>query len=360
MKKICFMINTLTGGGAERVTSIVTSYLSQNEGMEIHLITLAKKEKEYELAPEVIRHNLDLDFNSTKGMVKSFFATRKYMARLNCDCYVGIDIFANIIVSSLGVFSKRKTIISERNAPKQVQIKGIMKVLRKLFYPFADCVVFQTEGARNDSPSNISKKGIVIPNPVKSDLPRNVPTEHIICAAARLSAEKNYNLLINSFAEIVKSHPEYKLSIFGQGIMENELKEYVASLNLDDKIIFEGYCTDVHDRMKNAEIFVLSSDYEGLPNSLLEAMAMGFAVISTDCPPGGPRSLIENGKNGLLVPVGDKNAMIDAMLRYIDDSEFRKSAGELALEVNDVYSVEKITSAWQKCIELVLTNKKRV
>lgn len=360
MKKVCFMINTLTGGGAERVTSIVTSYLSRNKDIEVHLITLAKKEKEYELAPEVIRHNLDLDFYSTKGMIKSFFVTRKYMVSLNCDCYVGIDIFANIIVASLGVLSKRKTIISERNAPKQVQIKGIMKILRKVFYRFADCVVFQTEGARNDSPRNIAKKGVVIPNPVKSDLPRNVPTKHTICAAARLSAEKNYHLLINAFKEVVKLHPEYSLSIFGQGIMENELKEYVADLGLTDKIIFEGFCSDVHDRIRNAEIFVLSSNYEGLPNSLLEAMAMGFAVISTDCPPGGPRSLIENGKNGILVPVGDEKAMIDAMMRYMDDSEFRKRAGELALEVNNKYSVEKITSAWQECIEHVLTNNQRV
>ena len=354
MKKICFMINTLTGGGAERVTSIVTSHLSQNSDMEIHLITLAKKEKEYELAPEVIRHNLDLDFLSTKGMIKSFLVTRKYMSSLNCDCYVGIDIFANIIVSSLNVLSKRRTIISERNAPKQVQIKGIMKILRKMFYRFADCVVFQTEGAKNDSPSNIAQKGVVIPNPVKSNLPRNIPTEHVICAAARLSEEKNYYLLINAFKEVVKSHPEYSLSIFGQGVMENELKEYVDGLGLTDKIVFEGYCDDVHDRIKNAEVFVLSSNYEGLPNSLLEAMAMGFAVISTDCPPGGPRSLIDDGKNGILVPVGDENAMIDALLRYIEDSNFRKKAGELALEVNNKYAVENITSAWHDCIENVV------
>ena len=357
MKKICFMINTLTGGGAERVTSIVTSYLSQNKDMEVHLITLAKKDKEYELAPEVIRHNLDLDFLSTKGMIKSFFATRKYMLKLHCDCYVGIDIFANIIVSSMSVLRSRKTIISERNAPKQVQIKGIMRFLRRIFYPFAKCVVFQTEGAQNDSPARVAKKGVIIPNPVKTGLPRNTPEEHVICAAGRLSAEKNYYLLINSFREVVKLHPEYSLSIFGQGVMENELKAYVEGLGLADKILFAGFCADVHDRMKTAEIFVLSSNSEGMPNSLLEAMAMGFAVISTDCPPGGPRALIEDGKNGLLVPVGDEPAMAAAMLRYIEDGELRKNAGELALEVNERYSVEKITSAWQECIERVLTNK---
>ena len=349
------MINTLTGGGAERVTSLVASHLSQNCDMEIHLITLAKKEKEYELSPSVIRHNLDLDFSSTTGMIKCFFKTRKYMRSLKCDCYVGIDIFANILVSSLGGKAGYKTIISERNAPKQVKIKGIMKVLRKLFYPLADFILFQTEGAKNDSPKRVAQKGVIIPNPVKSNLPRNTAQKNVICAAARLSEEKNYHLLINSFRNVVKTHPEYSLSIFGQGVMEAELKEYVKSIGLADKIVFEGYCADVHERIKDARIFVLSSNYEGLPNSLLEAMAMGFAVISTDCPPGGPRSLIDDGTNGLLVPVGDEAAMTKAMLTYIEDCNFRKQAGTLAAEVNDKYAVEKITDAWRECIEDVLS-----
>ena len=322
--------------------------------MEIHLITLAQKEKEYDLSPDVIRHNLNLDFGSALGMIKCFFKTRRYMLNLKCDCYVGIDIFANIIVSSLSVFSKQKTIISERNAPKQVKIKGIMKLLRKVFYRFADCVVFQTEGAQNDSPKVVARKGVIIPNPVKGDLPHNTAEKHTICAAGRLSEEKNYYLLVNAFQKITNKHPEYTLSIFGQGVMENELKAYVKSLGLYDRIIFEGYCPDVHERIKNAEIFVLSSNSEGLPNSLLEAMAMGFAVISTDCPPGGPRSLIDNGKNGILVPVGDEEAMANAMLSYIEDPEFRKKAGELAAEVNEKYSLEKITAAWHNCIESVL------
>ena len=354
MKKICFMINTLTGGGAERVTALITSHLSQLGDAEIHLVTLAKKEKEYELFPNVIRHNMDLRFDSTFGMIKSFFKTRRYMIGLKCDCYVGIDIFPNILVASIGAFSRRKTIISERNAPKQAQIRGIMKLLRKVFYPFADRVVFQTVGAQNDYPKHIAKKGVVIPNPVKQGLPRCTAQNHVICAAGRLSSEKNYYLLINSFKTIADLHPEYSLSIFGQGVMEKELKDYVQSIGLADRIVFEGYCADVHSRMKEHEIFVLSSDAEGMPNALLEAMAMGFAVISTDCPPGGPRAMIDNGKNGLLVPVGDEQAMSAAMLKYIEDADFRRSAGELALQVNDKYAIEKITSTWHECIDGVL------
>lgn len=350
MKKICFMINTLSGGGAERVASLVSSQLSQDCEKEIHLVTLSEGEKKYECAQNVIKHNLNLQFNSASAIVKCFFKARQYMKKLNCDCYIGFDIFPNILVSSLAMFSKRKTIISERNAPKQVKISGIMKMLRKIFYPFADCMVFQTEGAKNDSPKSVAKKGVIIPNPVKQGLPRCTAERHVICAAGRLSEEKNYHLLINSFKGIADLHPEYSLSIYGQGIMENELKEYVNSIGLGDRVVFEGYCLDVHERMKDAEIFVLSSNSEGLPNSLLEAMAMGFPVISTDCPPGGPRSLIDNGKNGILVPVGDEKAMTDAMLSYIEDEDFRKSAGALAAEVNDKYAVEKITAAWHSCI----------
>ncbi len=354
MKRICFVITKLTDGGAERVTSLLSSQLSKNDDMEIHVVTLEKKDNEYETLPSVIRHRLDLRFDSIPRMIRSFAKTRKYMLSLKCDCYVGIDIFANILVSSLGVFSKRKTIISERNAPKQVKIRVVMKMLRRIFYPFADCMVFQTKGAQEDSPKSVAKKGVIIPNPVKQGLPRCTAEEHVICAAGRLSEEKNYHLLINAFKGIADLHPEYSLSIYGQGVMENELKEYVDSIGLADRIVFEGYCADVHERMKKAEIFVLSSNSEGLPNSLMEAMAMGFPVISTDCPPGGPRSLIDDGKNGILVPVGDEKAMTDAMLNYIENDEFRKSAGRLATEVNDKYAIEKITAAWHECIVGVL------
>ena len=229
-----------------------------------------------------------------------------------------------------------------------------MKVLRKIFYPFAKCVVFQTEGARNDYPPKIAKKGVVIPNPVKKGLPRCTPEKKAICAAGRLSSEKNYHLLINAFGRVSDLHPEYELWIFGQGVMEEELKKYVAEIGLGDRVVFEGYCADVHERMKTAEIFVLSSNAEGLPNALMEAMAMGFAVISTDCPPGGPRSLIENGENGLLVPVGDVDAMAAAMLAYMENDDLRQKVGEAAAKVNEKYAVEKITSDWYACIENVL------
>ncbi len=354
MKKICFVITKLTDGGAERVTSLVSSALADKEDSEVHLLTFEKRENEYELSRKILRHNLEIDNTSVAKTLKSLICIRKYLKNLKCSCYVGIDILANVLVSSLGMFSKRKTVISERNAPKQVKISRFMKILRRIFYPFADCVVFQTEGAKNDYPEKIAKKGVIIPNPVKSNLPRNTSKKHVICAAARLTEEKNHYLLINSFKKIVELHPDYSLSIFGQGAMEQELKEYVRSIGMRNHIIFEGYCTDVHERMKDAEIFVLSSNYEGLPNSLLEAMGMGFAVISTDCPPGGPRSLIDNERNGLLVPVGNEEKMTKAILRYIEDPIFRENAGSAAIEVNDKYSIEKITLAWQDCIENVL------
>ena len=355
MRKICFVITKMTDGGAERVTSLVSSALSKSPGMEIHLVTLEKRENEYELAAEVVRHNVNAIFTSAVDMIKCFIKTRWYLRKLKCDCYVGIDILANILVSSIGAFSKRKTIISERNAPKQVKIRGIMKFLRKVFYPFTDCIVFQTAGAQNDYPKHLARKGVIIPNPVKRGLPACTAEKHVICAAGRLSHEKNYYLLINAFKTVSELHPEYSLSIFGQGVMENELKEYVERIGLTDKIVFEGYCADVHEKMKTSEIFVLSSNSEGMPNSLLEAMAMGFPVISTDCPPGGPKSMINDGQNGLLVPVGDEGAMASAMLKYIEDADFRKSAGKLAAKVNEEYAVEKITAAWEECIENVLS-----
>ena len=210
MKTICFLISTLTGGGAERVTSIVASNLALRDDTKVYVVTFEEREKEYPLCDKVIR----LNFGFNRG-IKGLISLRKFLLSLNCNCYIGIDILANLLISALGMTSRKKTIISERNAPKQVNISKISKFLRAVLYPFADTIVFQTEGARNDYPKPLRKKGVIIPNPVKKDLPRCTPARHNICAAGRLVEEKNYYLLIDAFKRIVEKHPEYSLSIYG-------------------------------------------------------------------------------------------------------------------------------------------------
>lgn len=354
MKKICFVINKLTDGGAERVTSVVANCLYKRKKYEIVVVTFEKydDEKEYYLEKGIKRVNIPLsNSNGTLGMAKNFINVRKRLLLLNCDCYIGIDIFANLLVSFVGMTSKCKTIISERNAPKQVDLRAINKMLRKVLYPFCNKIVFQTQGALEDSDFFLQKKGVIIPNPIKENLPTREAIESVVCAAGRLVAQKNYKMLLDAFEQVVKKHPEYKLSIYGQGVMEEELSKLIIKKGLEKNVTLEGYFEDVHNKMKNNEIFVLSSDYEGLPNSLMEAMAMGFPVVSTDCPPGGPRSLIENGRNGYLVPVNDSEKMAEKINYLIENKSFREKIGKEAEQIRKTYSAEIITRQWERVIE---------
>ena len=354
MKKICFVINKLTDGGAERVTSVVANCLFRRKKYEIVVVTFEKNEdeKEYYLEKGIQRVNMPLsNSNGILGMVKNFINIRKRLLLLNCDCYIGIDIFANLLVTFLGMTSKFKIIISERNAPRQVELRTINKMLRKILYPFCDKIVFQTQGALEDSDFFLRKKGIIIPNPIKENLPIREAKENVVCAAGRLVAQKNYKMLLDAFEQVAKKHPEYRLSIYGQGVMKEELSKLIIERSLEKNVILEGYFEDVHNEMKNNEIFVLSSDYEGLPNSLMEAMAMGFPVVSTDCPPGGPRSLIENGKNGYLVPVNDSEKMAEKINYLIENKSIREKMGKEAERVRKKYSAEIIATQWERVIE---------
>ena len=126
---------------------------------------------------------------------------------------------------------------------------------------------------------------------------------------------------MNAFYEVHKVHPEYKLKIFGTGNEKGYLLKLKAQLKLEGCVLFEGFHRNVHEKIKNSDIFVMTSDYEGMPNALLEAMAMGFPVISTDCPVGAPREMIIDGYSGILVPVGHKEKLVEAMKRLIEEND---------------------------------------
>ena len=162
--------------------------------------------------------------------------------------------------------------------------------------------------------------------------------------------QKNYPLLLSAFSKISKKHPDYKLRIFGQGIVLPELQKLVLDLGIVNNVTFEGFCANVHESIKNSDIFVLSSDFEGMPNALLEAMAMGFPVISTDCPAGGPAELIKNEENGILVPVGDEEKLVKALEKMIDNVTLKEKVSNAAKEISVTHSVENIVKIWKSVL----------
>jgi glycosyltransferase involved in cell wall biosynthesis len=182
----------------------------------------------------------------------------------------------------------------------------------KYLYKKADGFVFQTEDAAKYFEGIIKCDSKIIPNPINPKFikePYKGEREKNIVTVGRLESQKNQKMLIEAFGKIESKYPEYSLLIYGDGSKKEELQDLIKEKGLENKVILKGKIDDVENVIDKAKMFVLSSDYEGMPNALMEAMALGLPCISTDCPCGGPRYLMENGKSGLLVPVGNSDAM---------------------------------------------------
>ena len=189
-------------------------------------------------------------------------------------------------------------------------------------YPFAKGIIFQTQMAKSFFPEYIQKKGFVLQNPVDSS---RIPNPYIgkrkkvFAAVGRLEPQKNFPMLIKAFSEFHKEEKDYKLVIYGEGRERINIENLIKELHLENFVSLPGRNKDVLNCINDCAAFILSSDYEGMPNALIEAMCMGMPVISTDCPSGGPKEIIENEKNGLLIPVNDAQRMVQAMFNIIED-----------------------------------------
>lgn len=257
-----------------------------------------------------------------------------------------------VLLASRGL--PNKVIFSERGDPKRLMKHRYGEKFIRKYYNRANAVVFQTEDAKNTYPENISKKGVVISNPIKSDLPEAYHGERNknITTFCRISAQKNLPILLEAFNKLQKEHPGYTLRIIGDVLndegkaVEKQMKSYIEENNLTASVVFEPFNANVHQTVIKDAMYVNSSDYEGISNAMLEAMAIGMPVVCTDCPIGGARATIKDGENGLLVSVGDADAIYLAMKKVIEDDKFAKRLSLGAEKIRDELSLEKIAKKW--------------
>ena len=181
----------------------------------------------------------------------------------------------------------------------------------------------------------------------------------IFVAVGRVDANKNHEMLIRAFAHIASDFPEYKLIIYGEGELRQSLIQLTHELKLKERIMLPGSVTDVAGSIYKASAFALTSYSEGMPNTLLEAMALGIPSISTDCPCGGPRDLIVNGENGLLVPPGDWKKMAENLHNLLTNKEYAKKMGEKASKVQEEFNPDMINQTWKKYLEHIINSSKR-
>ena len=349
MKRITFIIGGMTRGGAERVISNLANEYS-SKGCKLDIILLLNNKIEYDLNSNI--DLFDLSKNRKYRMLNIFHwirGIRKYITSNSPDIIISFVARINILalLSSIGL--SKKIIISERNDPNKDGRSFIVKILTKILYPMANAIVFQTQKAKKCFSEKIQKKGIIISNPILiSQEASNIKSKKIV-NVGRLSKQKNQRMLIDAFIEAVGQDEKYQLFIYGEGELRSYLEEYIIYNGMQDRIFLPGNIKDIHQEISDAEIFVLSSDYEGLSNALLEAMCMGITCISTKC--AGAEEYIIDGENGILIDINNKQQLIDKIKFLIKNPETSKAIAKQGMKCKEVCSSKVVFEKWDKLIE---------
>ena len=354
--KIAICIPSLGSGGAERVTSILANQLVAC-GHEVSVVMLSHLLCVYPLSEKIGTETLDCDGDADLPYIKRFSVRlkkiRAAIKRLSPDVVISFMSETNIDVCFALRGMRIPVIVSERNDPAIDPASKIKQIMRKFAYVKPKGFVFQTPDAQSYFSKRIQKRSAIILNPLTGSLPAPYEGEREkrIVAVGRLNKQKNFPMLIDAFSGFSVSHPEYVLEIYGEGSLEESIGQYIADKALEGKVILKGFCKDVHEKTRSAAMFVMSSDFEGMPNALLEAMAIGLPCISTDCPCGGPRMLIEPYHNGLLVPIKSSEKMQEAMTYMAEHPTEAEAMAMNARKVKDRADVTMITEQWLDMIK---------
>ena len=271
------------------------------------------------------------------------------------SCIGKNNMMAVKTASRLGI----PTAVSVRADPQMEYPSFFMKAAAGYYYRKAAAVIMQTDSTLAFFGNSTARKAVVLKNPVgdrylTEKLCDINDREKTIIAVGRNDANKRHEMLVNAFAAVSVNIPDYRLVIYGDGELHERLRERVRQLGMEKRISLPGVTDDAAGAMGRASVFVLTSDTEGMPNSLIEAMCMGMVCISTDCPCGGPHMLIRDGVNGILIPVADQKALEKALLAAASDGEMRIKMSEEAQKMREIYSSERVYGEWEEQLRKIM------
>jgi glycosyltransferase involved in cell wall biosynthesis len=362
--RLALVIPTLGGGGAERVmVALANAWVA--EGAAVTLITLAPSHRDkYPLHAAVQRVGLDVAAPSPHVLA----ALRNNAARVRSlrpalraaqpDVIVSFTTTVNLLVVLAVAGWRVPVIVSERTFVGAHPPRAAWRLLYRLLYRRAAAVVAQTRRGAADLEARLERPVLVIPNPVR-ELPLVVAPRlprkplRILLASGRLDPQKGFDILLDAYARIAAAHPDWRLRITGEGAQRAALTAQIDRLGLRDRVELAGFDDDLAAAMREADLFVLSSRFEGMPNVLLEAMSLGLGCVSTDCETG-PRELIEHGSNGWLVPVADAPALAAALDALMSDEALRDRLGARAVRVRETHSLASVFARWQSLVARLL------
>ena len=353
--KIMMVITGMQSGGAERVMATLCNELSARH--KVRLVIMKDSKSDYELSDkvEVVSGNI-----LNKDLLKCIKFTSSQMDLFKPDAVLAFMTKSNIIALFAKICAKAKApvVIAERANPFYAQ--RIFKIIRKFLYPCANGFVFQTKQAQEYyKPMLKNMSNTILKNPLNPDFkvePYKGERKQKIVSVGRLSVEKNQRLLITAFSTIADKYPDYIVEFYGDGPLKDELDACIRELKLENRVFLMGRKDNIQKHTADAEIFVLPSNSEGMPNALLEGMALGLACVSTDCPIGGPAMIINNNENGILVPMNDADKMAEAIERLITDKALAESMGEKAKNIVNEYDAKVVCGQWEEYLVSVAEN----
>lgn len=359
-KHIIIFCGSLQAGGAERVISEITRKLKLY--YDITIVLYYSREIFYQIDPEIKILEIEKVAKSKKLIAKALWI-RRYVKTICPDCVVSFLAPFNVFIFYSLLFTNIPLILCERNDPRYFSNIWILNKLRDIAYRYTSGLVFQTHMCQNFFSDYIRNKSVIINNACfvpedKLGIGLTTEKKRKIVSVARLHRSKNIPMLIRAFS-FLHYNTEYnlhRLVIYGDGPEKEKLIDLTHLLKLDDYIEFPGKVENIFDAISDAELFVLPSNYEGMPNALMEAIAVGLPVISTKV--SGAEELIDDGINGYIVDVGDEESLRLKMQILLSNLSLRESMGKKSVEHSRQYNLNYIIQDWKVYINKIISSHK--
>lgn len=351
--KITFLLASLGSGGAERVVSLLANKMAER-GHQVEIICLKFNDVYYQTDSRV---KVTLAMQQTHNRLTEVFWLRKYLKKQNPDVVIPFTegVYCFTILSLLG--TGIPIIASERLDP--AAMSKTRKILKRILLPFADWLVVQTQSIKDYFPESIQKKTSIIYNPV-NDSVFNLPSlqgragERLnrIISVGRLYPQKNQAMMIRAFAKVADEFPDWQLIIFGEGPLRAELEFLVSSFKLQDRVLLPGRTEYVIEELRKSKIFCMSSDYEGMSNSMIEAICVGLPIVTTDV--SGVKELVENGKNGVVVPCGDVDKLGKTFSELMSNERLMEEYSRNNYSKKELFRIDTIVNQWEQLLNEII------
>lgn len=359
-KKICFFSGDITrSGGTERVAVQLANALREDPAYEICFISLTEQQKTpfYPLHPEISRYHLGEKWiNPGPGYLPLIGKLRKLLKNLQIDIIIDIDIVLDVLAIPAARGMKTR-VVSWEHFTADFELSVLYrKMILRYSVKRSDYVVVLTDGDLKEYQERLGRKHKIcrIYNPVAYQLEKETESEKkkIILTVGRLAPEKGMEYIKKVSIQILERYPEWQWILLGDGIERKNLEQFIIENNLQNRLILKGNVENVDEYLQQASMLVVTSYYEGLGLSMLEARAMKVPCVSFDVKMG-PRELIHHGIDGYLVQPFDCNEMIEKIERLINNPELRSQFAEKAYLHIDEFGLEKITKQWKEILELL-------